>query len=534
MRDANVEQEWTRAIDLARLRERGRAIVKLDGKQLALFAVDDRIYACNNRCPHEGYPLVEGHLAQASHGGCVLTCNWHNWKFELATGSNVYGGDALRMYPTRVADGAVWVDVAEPPQQQRITRAYERLRHAMDDNQYDRIARELARLAKAGADPRLAVARAIAGSHTRLRDGMTHAYAAANGWLRLHDLSRDPAEQLTCLAEAVGHIAYDTLREPEWPYAAGERAWDEASLLAAVEAQDEDTAVALLRGALGAGVRFDALEGTLARAALAHYNDFGHSLIYLRACSDLIARFGAEVQAPLLLAYVRSLVRATREDLVPEFRRYADTLAAWDMTAPESRPLSAHAWVGTSINAALTETLAARAAPSLDLFHALLGAASTHLLRFDTTNELRIEGTVADNVGWLDFTHGITFANAVRVTCSRHPDLWPPALLQMALFVGRNSPYLAAEEDHWHVADLAWFDATCRARVLNHGVGLYIHSAHLLKTWLAARDEIAAAPPADVTSTLAAAVTRYFSARVHQKRTLRTARQALDFVTLED
>jgi len=27
--------------------------VKLDGKQLALFAVGDRVFACNNRCPHE-------------------------------------------------------------------------------------------------------------------------------------------------------------------------------------------------------------------------------------------------------------------------------------------------------------------------------------------------------------------------------------------------------------------------------------------------------------------------------------------------
>jgi nitrite reductase/ring-hydroxylating ferredoxin subunit len=530
-----MDASWVRAIDVARLRQRGRAVVKLDGKQLALFAVGERIYACNNRCPHEGYPLVEGHVADVAGGACVLTCNWHNWKFELDTGHNVYGGDALRMYPTRLAQGAVWVDVAAAPRDQQIGQAYGRLRHAMDEDQYDRIARELARLQKAGADPRSAVSRAIVWSHTRLRDGMTHAYAAANGWLRLHDLTDDPVEQLTCLAEAVGHIAYDMLREAEWPYGEDEQPWDEARFAAAIESQDESTALACLRGALAAGADFSTLEPVLARTALAHYNDFGHSLIYLRACADLIERFGAEVHGPLLRAYVRSLVRATREDLVPEFRKYPATLAAWTASALKLQVrLDPRIWVGTSINQALEETLTARGATPLDLFHALLGAAAIHLLRFDPAHEQRTDGTFADNVGWLDFTHAITFANAVRITCTRFPGLWPAGLLQIALFVGRNTPYLGAEEDARHVHDLAALDAMCRARVLNHGVGLYIHSAHLLKTWMAARDELAAAPPPEVATSLAAAVHRYLTARVHQKRTLRTARQALDFVRLED
>jgi len=535
MDDSKPNVNWIQAIDTAQLQRRGRAVVKLDGKQLALFAVGDRVFACNNRCPHEGYPLVEGHLAGAASDQCMLTCNWHNWKFELATGHNVYGGDALRMYPTRLADGAVWVDIAEAPQDQRVRQAYERLHHAVDENQYDRVAREVARLAKVGADPRGAVARAIVWSHGRLRDGMTHAYAAANGWLRLHEMLRDPVERLTCLAESVGHIAYDTLREADWPYCADQQPWSDARFAAAIEAQDEDAALAQVRGALAAGLSFGGLEPALARAALAHYNDFGHSVIYLRACGGVIERLGPEVQVPLLLAYVRSLVRATREDLIPEFRKYAEALSRWNAAAPEPATVpDPNTWVGLSINRALDAAVAVRGAVPLDVFHSLLGAASINLLRFDPKHEERTEGTFADNVGWLDFTHGITFANAVRVTCSRLPELWPAALLQMALFVGRNSPYLGDEDGDWRVHDLAAFDALLHARVLNHGVGLYIHSVHLLKTWLAARDELAAGLPADVSDALAASVNRYLSARVHQKRTVRTARQALDFVTLED
>src|SRR5262249_30768308 len=153
-------------------------------------------------------------------------------------------------------------------------------------------------------------------------DGMTHAYAAANGWLRLHDSLEDPAERLTCLAESIGHVAYDTLREPTYPYDSDLSTWSAPAFSAAVEAQDATAAIAMVRGALHAGLQFGALEEALAQAALAHYNDFGHSLIYLRACADLVARFGGEVEMPLLCAYVRSLVRATREDLIPEFRAY--------------------------------------------------------------------------------------------------------------------------------------------------------------------------------------------------------------------
>ena len=83
---------WARAIAVDALKRKGRAVVRLRGKQIVLFDTADGVYACNNRCPHEGYPLREGALD----GGCLLTCNWHNWKFDLKTGANLYGGDRLR------------------------------------------------------------------------------------------------------------------------------------------------------------------------------------------------------------------------------------------------------------------------------------------------------------------------------------------------------------------------------------------------------------------------------------------------------
>src|SRR5438067_1224229 len=76
-----------------------------------------------------------------------------------------------------------------------------------------RIARELARLGKAGAEPELALVRVIQGTHARLRDGMTHAYAAAEAWLRLRDSLAGETLRLACAVEALVYIAFDTLRE---------------------------------------------------------------------------------------------------------------------------------------------------------------------------------------------------------------------------------------------------------------------------------------------------------------------------------
>ena len=61
------------------------------------------------------------------------------------------------------------------------------LREAFDDNDYQRMARELARLRQLGADPLQALTSAIHWSHDHLEFGWTHAYAATADWLTLYD-----------------------------------------------------------------------------------------------------------------------------------------------------------------------------------------------------------------------------------------------------------------------------------------------------------------------------------------------------------
>ena len=521
---------WTRAVSLETLKRKGRLVFRKAGRQIALFDTPRGVLACNNRCPHEGYPLREGSLDER----CILTCNWHNWKFDLPTGRNLYGGERLRTYPVEVRGGEVWVDLADPPFSERRAEILASLAEAREDNAYERMAREIARLHRLGADPLDALRDAIWWSAERMEFGWTHAYAGAADWLALHDENEgDDETRLACVLESVAHIADDVLREPRHPFPDAVRPWNEEAFVSAVEAEDEGAAVALLRGGLAAGLGFADLERGLTRAALAHYNDFGHSLIYVTKAERLIERLGREVAEPVLLSLARGLVFATREDLIPEFRGYAKALDQWGRAKKGLEPACAD-WSGLGIEKALASAAASSTAPPMRLFHALLGANARNLLTFDDGHQDRVRVPIADNVGWLSFTHAITFANAVRLQCTRFPELWPAALLQMACFSGRNAPYATGGDDaSWRVDDADAFLEGAVERLYDHGAGEFIVSVHLLKTVLATREEIRAEPPPEVADLLAAGLNRFLNARLKRRQVRRSVYQAMKFVVYD-
>ncbi len=524
-----MTEHWIEAAALDELRAKGKLVVRHEGKQVALFDTPRGIRACNNRCPHEGYPLSDGTLD----GTCALTCNWHNWKFDLETGENLLGGDRLRVYPTELRDGAVWIDIADPPAAARQAEAMANLREAFDDHDYTRIAREAARLGLAGADLLDALRAAIRWSYDRLEFGWTHAYAGAADWLALYDAhAGDEETQLICLVEPIGHLADDVLRERTYPYGEDVLPYDEAAFLRAIEAEDEAAAIARLRGALAAGLGYPALECALTTAALAHYNNFGHALIYVAKAGPLVAGLGGEVAAPVLLSLVRVLIYSWREDLIPEFSGYAAAHEGWGSGANGVAPEAA-AYRGLNVDNALALTAAHAGSPPEAVYHALLEANAANMLTYDLAYQDHVERPIRDNVGWLDFTHGITFANAVRTQCTKFPELWPAGLLQMACFSGRNAPYTdqALDVGEWRVEDpSAFFEATASG-IFDHGRNEDIVSVHLLKTTLAARAEAAA--NAGAAPILAAALNRFLNSPLKRRHVRRAARQAMSFVTLD-
>lgn len=516
--------------DLDELARKGAKIVKAGKKQIVVFKTDTGLYACNNRCPHEGYPLIEGTLTD----GCVLTCNWHNWKFDLESGDTLIGGDRLRRYPVTVRDGQVWIDVSDPPADEVIARALDNLHACFRREETIRMARELARLRRAGGDPLDGVRAAFRWTHEHLEFGALHSQGAAADWLALREThARDEAERLVPLVEIIGHLCYDSLRENHYPFTTARATFEPDALAAAIEAEDEDAAVAQIRGALADGRGFEALHRPLSQAALAHYNDFGHSLIYVHKTGELIQRLGDAAAEPVLLPLVRALVNAFREDLIPEFRSYAGALAAWDGTG--AKHPAAEDFAGLDAKRAMALAVEASGDPTR-LYRVLLEAGAWGMLHFDLRHQDRADGPVSQNVTWLTFTHHITFANAVRTACEAFPDLWPQGLLQMACFVGRNARYVDGGQDmaEWAVEDSRAFLDRALHGLFDHGQAEFIVSAHQLKILAAVQAEVEAAPGAPFEPVLLAAVNRFLNSPLKRRHTLRSANQALDFVGIED
>ncbi len=530
----SADGTWVRVAALADLAEKGAKVVKVGRKQIVLWHGDKRVYACNNRCPHEGYPLKEGHFAN----GCILTCNWHNWKFDLESGETLIGGDKLRRYPVDIINGDIYLDVSDPPGPERAAAALAALKDSFRRLEYDRMGRELARLAAAGADPLDGVRHAFAWTHDRLEYGSTHAQAAAADWLALRrDLAADAADDLVPLMEIVGHLAYDSLREFEYPFPTEVRPYTPEALVQAIENEDEVDAVARVRDALRNGLTFQDLLNPLSRAALAHYADFGHAIIYVHKTGQLLAFLGPQSTEPLVLALVRSLCYAYREDFIPEFRGYAEAvvkLAKKLPTAGDGNVPAPEAFRGLSAKQAMARCVAADASAER-LFDALLGASAWNLLHFNTDFEQRTDRPVSDNVGWLSFTHAITFAEAVWATCQRQPELWPAGLLQMACFVGRNSAYVDGTLDvtPWRVADPSAFLRDEGRALFDHGQFEHIISAHLIKTWAAAGALVQACPQAPWVDDLTASLNRFLHTPSKRRHSRRTARQSLEFVARE-
>ncbi len=516
-------------ISRVELHSKGRKVVRKDGKQVLLIASGELVFAIANRCPHEGYPLSEGTLGP----DCLLTCNWHNWKFDLRSGAALVGRDSVRTYPVQLHGDDIFFDLTDPPVEAQRERALKALDAAIADNDMARMARELARLERAGFDARIALSHAIAARNGRLEDGITHAHAAAADWLLLAERATSPELGLAAMLEPVAHLADDTLGAGEFPYPEGKAEWNAQAFVAAVEAEDEGAAAALVRGALAEGLTYDALRPAFGEAALAHYADFGHCAIYTLKTGQLISRLDGDAAEPLLLALTRMLVRSTREERLPEFRFYGKGLAAWDGEGTE--PAHAEDFIGASIDGALKRTLASSGRNVREAYDALLGAAAWNLLHFDRAFEQATDGTLADNIGWLDFTHALTFANACRHICEDRPDLWPRALLQMALFVGRNRKYVTAGQDvaHFRINDRESFLAREMAGLYDHGVPEPIIACHRVKVLCALEDELAASPDAPWADDMCTAVNRYLNTPMKRRHGLRTATQALDFIARE-
>ena len=95
--------EWIRLAPTTALPDGQAVRVDVDDKSIALFHSEDQFHAIEDACLHMGGPLSEGRIK-----GCVVTCPWHEWQYDLSTGDRIDRvGSSTRTYPVEIQDG--WI-----------------------------------------------------------------------------------------------------------------------------------------------------------------------------------------------------------------------------------------------------------------------------------------------------------------------------------------------------------------------------------------------------------------------------------------
>lgn len=74
---------------------------------VALFNVGGEFFALDGVCPHQGGPLGKGRLE-----GCILTCPWHGWQFDVRDGQHQLSATIRQeRFGVRVEGDAVLVEL---------------------------------------------------------------------------------------------------------------------------------------------------------------------------------------------------------------------------------------------------------------------------------------------------------------------------------------------------------------------------------------------------------------------------------------
>lgn len=97
-------------IEVARLDEmppgKGSLFI-VEGKNVALFNVDGKIYAIADTCPHAGGSLGMGKL-----DGNIVRCPVHGMKFDVTNGCFAGSPDSgVSSYPVKLVDGKIMVSI---------------------------------------------------------------------------------------------------------------------------------------------------------------------------------------------------------------------------------------------------------------------------------------------------------------------------------------------------------------------------------------------------------------------------------------
>jgi NAD(P)H-dependent nitrite reductase large subunit/NAD(P)H-dependent nitrite reductase small subunit len=101
---------WRFVCDLQEILPDAGVAALIDGRQIAIFRIEDQVYALDNHDPHSAANVLARGLVGDVHGEPVVASPVYKHHFSLATGRCLEDAScSVRVYPARVNGGQVWV-----------------------------------------------------------------------------------------------------------------------------------------------------------------------------------------------------------------------------------------------------------------------------------------------------------------------------------------------------------------------------------------------------------------------------------------
>ena len=344
----------------------------------------------------------------------------------------------------------VQVDLRQPDPAELLPGAYQSLEKALSEGRMGQACRDTARLLQLGAGPEDIALFVACFDAARGEFGIGHAPAVAVDALAYLE-HRQGLEAVLPLVQAMEQSSDTQRRRPLRPRPEPRDPGDDAEeagrrFRELVEAEDGEAAEALLRGALARDWGREIVEPWFFAPLADHFLSFGHPLIYQIKIFDLLERVQFREADTLLGGLLTTMLSSTRHDNLPNwraFRREMDALAprigelygalgaraeasqTWDRSALLNALLDGRvADLFRAVEAACTQ-----GASLNQMSQTLVLAASERLLRFELS--IHDDATIQD--GWLDATHTLTTASALRHAVQRYNE---PEILRILLLVG--------------------------------------------------------------------------------------------------
>ncbi len=442
-----LTERYIRAAKLTDVQAAGYLVINLEGHTLALFSVDDKVYAIDNRCPHMGFPLHRGTVKD-----CILTCHWHHARFDLNSGGTFDSwADDVQAFPVQIREGEVWVDLA--PHLDPDTHQRQRLRDGLEQGISLVIAKSVIALLDRGADPTEPFLIGLEFGARYRRDGWGTGLTMHTCMMNLLPYL-DESDRARALYHGLSAVARDCAGTPPrfgiHPLPASTpdldtlRRWFRQF----IEVRDAEGAERCLVSAVRAGAEPQQIAEMLFTTATDHrYIDIGHVLDFTNKALEALDTTGWQNGESVLASLVSGYASAERMeesnswrypvDLVEILDRAFDRLPAAVAAGQDQRGT----WSGRkqlvsvllgedveSIASSLLEALR-QGCTEEELASTVAYAAALRIARFHTNNDFG---------DWDTALHSFTFANAVHQGIRR---VASPALLR-GIFDAAISVYL--------------------------------------------------------------------------------------------